>query len=169
MLTPDETTQLLRGGDPATQAGAQRARGLIFHVWPDLILRAHIDRSVTTIKADAAARTYGACGVTASSGRSIDSGIDQTHPHFAAAHRSPTRRSRACTATSPVLLAADGKTSDDPARADRPVRARHPRRRHHRRCRAAGPAARLLIATNEPTSGDLPSWVSRDPGARAAP
>ena len=46
-LTPDEITRLVRGGDPATAAGAQRALGLIFHVWPDLILCGHLDRSIS--------------------------------------------------------------------------------------------------------------------------
>ena len=73
----------MRGGDPLTEAGSQRARGLIYHVWPDLILRAHLDRSVSTIKADAAARTFG-CGGAGVVWGVLDSGIDATHPHFAA-------------------------------------------------------------------------------------
>ena len=83
VLAPDEITRLVRGGDPATAAGAQRALGLIYHVWPDLILRAHLDRSVSTIKADAASRTFGCAGAGVVWGV-LDSGIDATHPHFAA-------------------------------------------------------------------------------------
>ena len=66
-----------------TDAGSQRARGLIYHVWPDLIVRAHLDRSVSTIKADAAVRTFGCAGAGVV-WAVLDSGIDATHPHFAA-------------------------------------------------------------------------------------
>src|ERR1700758_3546589 len=83
MLKPDEITRLVRGGDPVTEAGSRRARGLIYHVWPDLIVRAHLDRSVSTIKADAAARTFGCAGEGVVWGV-LDSGIDAAHPHFAA-------------------------------------------------------------------------------------
>ena len=82
MLTPDEIIRLVRGGEPVTDAGSQRARGLIYHVWPDLIVRAHLDRSVSTIKADAAVRTFGGAGAGVV-WAVLDSGIDATHPHFA--------------------------------------------------------------------------------------
>src|SRR6202035_1283131 len=74
-----EITRLVRGGD----AGGDRGLGLIYRVWPDLVLRAHLDRSVTTIKADAARRTFGSAG-TGVVWAVLDSGIDATHPHFAA-------------------------------------------------------------------------------------
>lgn len=54
----------------------------IFRVWPDYTLEPQIDRSAPTVKADAAWRSYDACGrgiVWAV----IDSGIDAAHPHFA--------------------------------------------------------------------------------------
>ncbi|WP_426773499.1 hypothetical protein, partial [Pseudomonas aeruginosa] len=56
-----------------------------YRVWPDYIVRPHIDRSAATVQADAALRTFGA------SGRGcvwavIDSGIDGTHPHFLPVH-----------------------------------------------------------------------------------
>lgn len=53
----------------------------IFKAWPDYVLTAHIDRSMTTVKADAAFRAFSATGqgvVWAV----IDSGIDAAHPHF---------------------------------------------------------------------------------------
>ena len=53
----------------------------IFRVWPDYTLHQQIDRSASTVKADAAWRSYGAAG----SGvvwAVIDSGIDALHPHF---------------------------------------------------------------------------------------
>ena len=57
------------------------SRRSIYRIWPDFPIRALIDRSVRTVKADAAGRAYGAMGegiVWAV----IDSGIDATHPHF---------------------------------------------------------------------------------------
>src|SRR5262249_13430500 len=82
LLTPDEVTKLAAqdAGAPGDPAPAART---IYRIWPDFVVHAHIDRSLTTIKSDAAARTYGTSGdgiVWAV----LDSGIDQTHPHFAA-------------------------------------------------------------------------------------
>lgn len=62
------------------QAGESRER-LIYRIWPDFPLAPLIDRSVGTIKADAAVRSYEATGdgiVWAV----IDSGINATHIHF---------------------------------------------------------------------------------------
>jgi hypothetical protein len=84
--------------DEEPQAGASART--IYRVWPDYRVRAHIDRSVSTIKADAAARTYATSGdgiVWAV----IDSGIDQTHRTSPAAP-SPIRPCPGCTATSPA-------------------------------------------------------------------
>ena len=53
-----QITRLVQGGDD----GGQRGLGVIYRVWPDLVLRAHLDRSVSTIKADAAIRTFGSAG-----------------------------------------------------------------------------------------------------------
>ncbi len=78
VLTPDEITELVRGGD----ADGQRGLGLIYRVWPDLVLSAHLDRSVSTIKGDAAIRTFGSAGAGIV-WAVLDSGIDATHPHFA--------------------------------------------------------------------------------------
>ncbi len=53
----------------------------IYRVWPDFPLKAQIDNSLATVKADAALNSYNATGnriVWAV----IDSGVDQTHPHF---------------------------------------------------------------------------------------
>ena len=61
-----------------TVASTARA---IYRVWPDFPVRPLIDRSGTTVKADAARRSYDAAGreiVWAV----IDSGIDENHPHF---------------------------------------------------------------------------------------
>ncbi len=56
----------------------------IYRVWPDFRIRALVDRSVMTVKADAASRSYEA------NGRNIvraviDSGVHADHPHFGSA------------------------------------------------------------------------------------
>jgi serine protease AprX len=57
--------------------------GCIFHIWPDFEAYALLDQSLATVKADAAHASFSA------SGRGItwavlDTGVDRTHPHFAA-------------------------------------------------------------------------------------
>jgi subtilisin family serine protease len=157
LLTPDEIPKLANQ-DAWTLFGSRLADPTIQRIWPDYLVRAHIDRSVTTIKADAAARTYGTSGegiVWAV----IDSGIDQTHPHFAGG-----------TVTDPVvsrmhrdftgLLAADGKMTDDPvaALADPYGHGTHVAGI------IAGTAptdpAKILLARSAPSSNDLPTWFS---------
>lgn len=54
----------------------------IFRVWPDFAVRALLDRSRATVKADAARTAFAAAGrdvVWAV----LDTGVDVTHPHFA--------------------------------------------------------------------------------------
>jgi subtilisin family serine protease len=78
-LTINETKELVRLDQAGGLPPPQRA---IYRVWPDFPMRLLIDRSVATIKGDAARRSYDASGsdiVWAV----IDSGIDGTHPHFA--------------------------------------------------------------------------------------
>jgi serine protease AprX len=53
----------------------------IYRIWPDFPVRAQIDQSVATVKADAAVRSYDASG-TGIVWAVIDSGISQMHPHF---------------------------------------------------------------------------------------
>src|SRR5215831_6206338 len=158
LLTPDEITKLAAedAGAPGDPAPAART---IYRIWPDFVVHAHIDRSPTTIKSDAAARTYGTSGegiVWAV----LDSGIDQNHPHFAGG-----------TVTDPAvahlhrdftgLLAADGKMTDDPAAALADPYGHGT----HVAGIIAGTAptdpGKILIAANQPTSDGLPSWVNR--------
>jgi subtilisin family serine protease len=61
------------GGRPADRA--------IYRIWPDFPVRAQIDQSVATVKADAAIRSYEASGFDIV-WAVIDSGISQAHPHF---------------------------------------------------------------------------------------
>jgi serine protease AprX len=54
----------------------------IFHVWPDFKINSLINRSISTVKADAAQTSFSAYGegiVWAV----LDSGVQETHPHFA--------------------------------------------------------------------------------------
>ncbi len=152
MLTPDETLRLVRGGDPATDAGAQRARGLIYHVWPDLIVHAHLDRSVSTIKADAAVRTFGGAGAGVV-WAVLDSGIDATHPHFAAHDTLSAPAVAKLHRDFTILGAASSPLTDTYGHGT------------HVAGIIAGQAppdaATLRIAHNEPTAEDLPQWVLR--------
>jgi len=53
----------------------------IFHIWPDFKIKSLINRSISTVKADAAQSSFSAYGegiVWAV----LDSGIESTHPHF---------------------------------------------------------------------------------------
>jgi serine protease AprX len=70
--------QNLVNEDMTTTDPSERA---LYRIWPDFPIQPLIDRSCSTVKADAARRSYDAAGrgvVWAV----IDSGIDQKHPHF---------------------------------------------------------------------------------------
>jgi subtilisin family serine protease len=154
-LAPDEITRLVRGGGAPTGASAQRALKLIYHVWPDLVLRAHLDRSVTTIKADAARRTFGCAGAGVVWGV-LDSGIDAAHPHFTA--------NRTVTAREVARLHRDFTISSSPGAKPSPLTDAYGHGTHVAAI-IAGQAPRdpkmLRIAYNEPTAQDLPQWVLR--------
>jgi subtilisin family serine protease len=53
----------------------------IYKLWPDFPVAAHINRSIITIKADAALRSFEATG-EGITWAVIDSGVDAEHPHF---------------------------------------------------------------------------------------
>jgi subtilisin family serine protease len=154
LLTPSETRKLLAADSGAGQPAT------IFRIWPDYVLRPHLDQSVSTISVDAARRVYAAAG-DGIAWAVIDSGIDGSHPHF------------------------DGGTVSDPSvcglhrdftylvRGD-PV-PEHPDPGEalkdtvghgtHVAGIIAGelPAARrAVIATSRPTVDDLPDWVARE-------
>jgi subtilisin family serine protease len=151
ILAPDEITRLVQGGDD----GGQRGLGVIYRVWPDLVLRAHLDRSVSTIKSDAAIRTFGSAGkgiVWAV----LDSGIDETHPHFSAHHN--------LTASAVAKLHRDFTIPSSPDAKPSPLTDAYGHGTHVAGI-IAGQApidpALLRIAYNEPTAQDLPQWALR--------
>ena len=76
-LTLEQVQALVRE-DMTSTLPAARA---IYRIWPDFEVGPLIDKSCSTVKADAARRSYDAAGrgiVWAV----IDSGIDKNHPHF---------------------------------------------------------------------------------------
>lgn len=75
-LSDNEWRQLVA----ADEARDLRARA-IYRLWPDFPVTAQTDRSIVTIKADAAFRSFDATG-SGITWAVVDSGIDATHPHF---------------------------------------------------------------------------------------
>lgn len=192
-LTREEIKALL-------QADTQDANGAdvppqelaIFRIWPDYVLTPHLDRSVRTVNADAAARVYGA------SGRGIvwavvDSGIDATHPHFAGGtltdaavndlHRDFTDLVQGGSTVSQIPPAEPSTTAEEPAGSVTPDSGQHDGR--GQRAPTADPTAltdpvghgthvaaiiagqlpasvRAGIATSVPTAEELPQWRTRE-------
>ena len=151
VLTPDEITELVRGGD----ADGQRGLGLIYRVWPDLVLSAHLDRSVSTIKGDAAIRTFGSAGAGIV-WAVLDSGIDATHPHFST-HNT-------LTADAVAKLHRDFTIPSSPDTKPSPLADAYGHGTHVAGIiagQAPTDTATLRIAYNEPTAQDLPQWALR--------
>jgi subtilisin family serine protease len=156
---------LLTASEIRALAEQDKQSRTIYRIWPDYRVRAHLDRSVSTIKADAAARTYATSGdgiVWAV----IDSGIGQSHPHFACGTVTDPAVSRLHRDFTGLLTPGGTVTSDPaPALTDPSGHGTHVAGI----IAGAAPAdlARILIAVNEPSSTDLPSWVSRTLEPRA--
>ena len=66
---------------PGTTAGVNREDRAIHHIWPDFPLKPLINKSISTVKADAAHNSF-AAGGAGIVWAVIDSGIDENHPHF---------------------------------------------------------------------------------------
>lgn len=64
-LRPPETKELLTADGRAGQSAT------IFRIWPDYVLRPHLDQSVSTITADAAQRVYAAAATFTSADRAV--------------------------------------------------------------------------------------------------
>ena len=155
LLTQDQIKQL---GD-ADRAGPNS----IFRIWPDFKLIAHIDRSASTVKADAAARSYGTNGdgiVWAV----VDSGIDQSHPHFSCPGIGPNLTDDQVAALHrdfTPLLTTGTAPSDDPKSALQDAFG-HGTHVAGIIAGAMPPAPAVVkIAANQPTGDDMPVWVER--------
>ena len=81
-ISLDQAKQLVQQDQGGSERNSPKDRS-IYRIWPDFRITTLIDRSVATVKADAALRAYSAAG-TGITWAVIDSGIDQSHPHFAA-------------------------------------------------------------------------------------
>lgn len=71
-----------RDGDPkdpnVSTKGGPRA---VFHIWPDFEIKSLINKSISTVKADAAQTSFSAYGNDIT-WAVLDSGIQASHPHF---------------------------------------------------------------------------------------
>jgi serine protease AprX len=79
-LDADAIEELVRRD---TKRGKDKSAHAIYHIWPDFELKALINKSISTVKADAAHNAFAAYGENIV-WAVIDSGIDGTHPHFKA-------------------------------------------------------------------------------------
>jgi subtilisin family serine protease len=77
-LTKAEIEELVRVDASSSD---EKLRGSIHRVWPDFQVHALIDRSISTIKADAARAAFSAAG-RGIRWAVVDSGIDARHSHF---------------------------------------------------------------------------------------
>src|SRR5262249_33441546 len=88
-MRPDEWQKLLALDEQhATEKAAEtKTDGMrhrcIYKLWPDFPIKSHTDRSMATVKADAALKSFDASG-EGITWAVIDSGIDGAHGHFAA-------------------------------------------------------------------------------------
>jgi subtilisin family serine protease len=80
LLAEDEAQAKRQAERPADEVRFRT----IYKLWPDFPVVAHINRSIMTIKADAALRSFEATG-EGITWAAIDSGVDAEHPHFGTA------------------------------------------------------------------------------------
>jgi subtilisin family serine protease len=119
------------------------------------VLSAHLDRSVSTIKGDAAIRTFGSAGAGIV-WAVLDSGIDATHPHFST-HNT-------LTADAVAKLHRDFTIPSSPDTKPSPLADAYGHGTHVAGIiagQAPTDTATLRIAYNEPTAQDLPQWALR--------
>ncbi len=156
VLTREQVAQLVgNGGAEPPSESVLAALELIYHIWPDLIVEAHLDRSLTTIKADAAARTFG-CGGAGVVWAVLDSGIDARHPHFAT-HGTLSAGVVAGLHRDFTVPTAPNATGD-------PLTDVYGHGTHVAGIiagQAPSDPNQLRIATNEPTASGWPNWTTR--------
>ncbi|MGF6888702.1 subtilisin family serine protease [Nocardia sp. GAS34] len=156
VLRSEEIDRLVElDSTPETGEGAARGR-LIYRVWPDFIVHAHLDRSVTTVKADAAARTFG-CSGSGIVWAVVDSGIDRRHPHFQCGTLADPAGASLHRDFTAMLPTQSGSCGD-------PLTDAYGHGTHVAGIiagRAPTDPALVRIAVNEPTAQSLPNWTSR--------
>ena len=85
LIAQDEVGATKRARDESNASGGavrdESRYRIIYKLWPDFLVEATITRSLMTVKADAALRSFEASG-DAVTWAVIDSGIDASHPHF---------------------------------------------------------------------------------------
>jgi serine protease AprX len=70
-------------GNPAIKAQIDASRyRAIFHIWPDFEISVYINKSIATVKANAAQNAFSASGAGIT-WAVMDSGINSEHRHFA--------------------------------------------------------------------------------------
>lgn len=159
VLTPAEVERLVQGGARPSVKQADEALGVIYRVGPDLVVEAQLDRSLTTIQADAAVHTYN-CDGSGIVWAVLDSGIDKSHPHFAGGTLSDPRVARlhrdftiATASAAPQSATIDSALTDPFGHGT------------HVAGIIAGQAPaepqQVRIATNDPITQGLPRWVER--------
>jgi serine protease AprX len=83
-LSRESIRELVRlDGDEGLSGTPTPFRRAIHHIWPDFQIKGLINKTISTVKADAAHRSFSALG-DGIIWAVIDSGIDGTHAHFAA-------------------------------------------------------------------------------------
>jgi hypothetical protein len=150
---------LLTNADIKRLADADRTgHHTIFRIWSDVRVTSHIDRSATTVKADAAARSYGTTGqdiVWAV----LDSGIDVRHEHFACGTLTDPTVAGLHRDFTPLLQQSGRLRGPKSALVD------HAGHGTHVAGIIAGRvpdgATQVAVAVNEPTTEDLPGWSDR--------
>jgi serine protease AprX len=81
-MSLDEAERMVQKDQGGPKRNSPKER-CIYRIWPDFRITTLIDRSIATVKADAALRAYSAAGAGIT-WAVIDSGIDRSHPHFVA-------------------------------------------------------------------------------------
>jgi subtilisin family serine protease len=112
LIAADEKQAADRAQKEPGQSTDETRFRIIYKLWPDFPVQASITRSVATIKADAALRSFEASGA-AMAWAVIDSGVEGTHPHFGtesdhALHDPGVRNLHRC------FIDIEGRPLDDP-------------------------------------------------------